>query len=66
MAQLLTSSEVPPKAGNRYGALTSIYDMSSKVLRWKVAYADLSGPASMAHFHGPAPAGKNAGMVDPD
>jgi hypothetical protein len=64
-AQLLTSSEVPPKAGNGHGALTAVYDTSSKVLKWKVGYADLSGPASMAHFHDPAPEGKNAGVVIP-
>jgi hypothetical protein len=32
-AQLLTSSEVPPKAGNGRGALAAIYDTSSKVLK---------------------------------
>jgi hypothetical protein len=64
-ADLLTSTEVQPKAGDGHGELTATYDTASKVLQWKVTYADLSGPASMAHFHGPAPAGKNAGVVIP-
>jgi hypothetical protein len=64
-ADLLASTEVPPKTSDGHGELTGSYDTSSKVLQWKVTYADLTGPASMAHFHGPAPAGKNAGVVIP-
>jgi hypothetical protein len=64
-ADLLASSEVPPKASNGHGELAATYDTSSKVLQWKVTYADLTGPASMAHFHGPAPVGKNAGVMIP-
>ncbi|MGF6240719.1 CHRD domain-containing protein [Paraburkholderia phenazinium] len=64
-ANLLASTEVPPKASDGHGDLTATYDTSTKVLQWKVTYADLTGPASMAHFHGPAPAGKNAPVVIP-
>jgi hypothetical protein len=30
-----------------------------------MTYADLSGPATAAHFHGPAAAGANAGVAVP-
>ncbi len=64
-ANLTASAEVPPKTSPGHGQLDATYDTSSKLLKWKVTYADLSGPASMAHFHGPAPAGKNASVVVP-
>jgi CHRD domain-containing protein len=35
------------------------------MLTWKGKYSDLTGPAIMAHFHGPADASKNAGVVIP-
>jgi CHRD domain len=64
-ADLLPSTEVPPKTSNGHGQLMGSYDTSSKTLQWKVTYADLTGPASAAHFHGPAPVGQNAGVVIP-
>jgi hypothetical protein len=64
-ADLKASSEVPPKDSQGHGKLNATYDTSSNLLQWKVTYADLTGPASMAHFHGPAPVGKNAGVVVP-
>ena len=39
------------------------YDPASKKLTWKLSYSGLSGPATAAHFHGPAEAGKNAGVA---
>jgi hypothetical protein len=64
-ADLLASSEVPPKDSQGHGELDATYDTSSKLLQWKVTYEDPTGPASMAHFHGPAPVGKNAAVVIP-
>jgi hypothetical protein len=37
----------------------------SSVLTWKITYSGLSRPATGAHFHGPAMAGQNAGVVVP-
>src|SRR6185295_1748531 len=34
-------------------------------LKWTVTYSGLSGPVTAGHFHGPAPAGANAGVVVP-
>ena len=39
------------------------YDAASKKLTWKLTYTGLSGPATAAHFHGPAEAGKNGGVA---
>jgi hypothetical protein len=41
------------------------YDTASKKISWKGTYSGLSGPATAAHFHGPAPQGKNAGVMIP-
>ena len=64
-ANLLASTEVPPKDSQGHGELDANFDTSTKLLQWTVTYADLTGPASMAHFHGPAPVGKNSGVVIP-
>lgn len=64
-ANLEPSSEVPPTTSNGHGSLDATFDQSSKELKWKVTYEGLSGPATMAHFHGPAPVGQNAGPVIP-
>ena len=64
-ADLTTAAEVPPKAGDGHGQLSATYDTASKNLQWHIVYSDLSGPATMAHFHGPAPVGKNAGVAVP-
>jgi hypothetical protein len=64
-ANLSTSQEVPPVAGNGSGKADFTLDPSSKQLTWKVTYDGLSGPATAAHIHGPAAAGANAGVVVP-
>lgn len=64
-AELKASDEVPPNASKGTGSLTATYDSDSKKLTWKGSYSGLTGPASAAHFHGPAPAGKNAGVMVP-
>jgi len=62
---LSSAAEVPPNQSPATGTLTGRYDKQSKVLSWKLVYTGLSGPATMAHFHGPALAGENAGVVVP-
>jgi CHRD domain-containing protein len=56
-------SEVPPNASTGTGTADLDYDPASKKLSWKLTYTGLSGPATAAHFHGPAEAGKNAGVA---
>ena len=59
------ASEVPPNTSAGKGAVTATYDNASKKLTWNGTYSGLTGPATAAHFHGPAPAGKNAGVMIP-
>jgi CHRD domain-containing protein len=55
--------EVPPVFPAGAGIADLTYDRSTRVLTWTVAYRSLSGPATMAHFHGPAQPGKNAPVL---
>lgn len=63
MADLKGASEVPPNTSRASGAATATYDTATKKLSWKVNFKDLSGPATGAHFHGPADATKNADVA---
>ncbi len=64
-ADLKASEAVPPNDSKGTGAVTATYDTASKKLTWKGNYSGLTGPATMAHFHGPAEPGKNAGVAVP-
>ena len=64
-ADLKSSAEVPPVDGKASGALTATYDTATKKLTYSATYKDLTGPAAAAHFHGPADAKTNAGVVVP-
>ena len=61
-ATLDGKSEVPANTSAGTGTADIDYDAATKKLTWKVTYTGLSGPATAAHFHGPAEAGKNAGV----
>jgi hypothetical protein len=58
-------SEIPANSSAATGSLTASFDTASKKLTWKGNYSGLSGPATAAHFHGPAEPGKNAGVAIP-
>ena len=62
-ASLDAKAEVPPNASTATGTADIDYDPASKKLSWKVTYSGLSGPATAAHFHGPAEVGKNGGVA---
>ena len=64
-ASLKGANEVPPTQTSGSGSVDVTYDSASKKLSWKLSYSGLSGPATAAHFHGPAEAGKNAGVAVP-
>jgi hypothetical protein len=64
-ATLDGASEVPANTAAGKGTADIDYDPASKKLSWKVTYSGLSGPATAAHFHGPAAAGANAGVKVP-
>src|SRR5258708_19114644 len=64
-ADLEPSSEVPPRVSHGHGMLNATFDTSTKSLQWTITYEGLSGPATAAHFHGPAPIGQNAKVQVP-
>jgi len=47
------------------GSATMTLDVATLELGYTVDYKDLSGPATMAHIHGPADPGANAGVIVP-
>ena len=59
-ADMNGASEVPPTTTSGKGTVTATYDPATKVLTWEGNFSGLSGPATAAHFHGPAEVGKNA------
>jgi hypothetical protein len=62
-ADMKGSSEVPPTDSKGTGSVTATYDTASKTLAWKGSYSGLTDKPTMAHFHGPAQAGKNADVA---
>jgi CHRD domain len=62
-AMLDGKSENPPNATAGKGEADINYDPATKKLSWKLTYSGLTGPATAAHFHGPAEPGKNAAVA---
>ena len=63
MAMLDGASEVPAHAVPGKGMATAELDTKTKTFTYKVNFSGLTGPATMAHFHGPALPGANAGPI---
>jgi len=63
--QLRAANEGTPNASQASGTVDAVFNKDTSLLRWKVSYTGLSGPATAAHFHGPASVGTNAGVVLP-
>ncbi len=64
-ATMTDAAEVPPKQGNGGGTVDATLDTASKKLDYTASWHGLTGPATMAHFHGPAEPGVNAPVVVP-
>ncbi|RYF16733.1 MAG: CHRD domain-containing protein [Comamonadaceae bacterium] len=47
------------------GEAEAAYDHRTRILRWRVTHAGLSGPVTGAHIHGPAGPGQQADIVLP-
>ncbi len=63
--ELTSSAETPPNSSKGTGTLVGNYDPATRKLTYSVDYAGLTGPATAAHFHAPAPVGKAAGVEIP-
>jgi hypothetical protein len=57
------ATEVPPNQTTGTGTVTASFDPATKELTWSGSFSGLTGPATAAHFHGPAEPGKNAGVA---
>lgn len=64
-AALKGGSEVPATDSKGTGEVDATLDTATKRFSYTVTYSGLTGPATMAHFHGPALAGANAGVQVP-
>ena len=64
-ATMTGKAEVPPTTTTGSGDVLATLDTDSKKLSYTMTYVGLSGPATAAHFHGPAAAGANAGVAVP-
>lgn len=59
---LTGAQQVPPVDTAGKGTAKLTYDPATRVVHWTITYEGLSGAVTMAHFHGPAEPGKNAGV----
>jgi hypothetical protein len=55
--------QVPPVQTSGSGTADLTYNPTTRHLSWTITYSGLSSPVTMAHIHGPAAAGKNAGVL---
>src|SRR6185503_7816284 len=55
--------EVPSVDSEGDGTGTVEFDPSTNEISWSIEFSSLSGPATAAHFHGPAAVGANAGVL---
>src|SRR5262249_46817486 len=59
-AVLNAQNQPTPNASKATGTAEVTYDTTSKTLSWAINFDGLTGPATMAHFHGPPAPGANA------
>ena len=64
-ANLSGANEVPALTGKGLGSMDASLSPRTLVLAWSIHYADLSGPVTAAHFHGPARPGGSAEVALP-
>jgi hypothetical protein len=62
-ANIDAAQEVPPNDSKGKGTAELTYDTETKNLTWTITFDGLTGPPAVAHFHGPAEPGKNAGVA---
>jgi hypothetical protein len=62
-ATLSPAAEFPPTRSSGSGQANASLDTVTHVLSYDVTYAGISPPATAATVNGPAPAGRNAGVI---
>ncbi|HVY15247.1 MAG TPA: CHRD domain-containing protein [Rhodopila sp.] len=64
-AKLSGAREVPKTDSKGTGSFKGSLDTTSKVLTYTLTFDKLTGPATVAHLHGPAARNANAGVMVP-
>ncbi|HEX3990572.1 MAG TPA: CHRD domain-containing protein [Acetobacteraceae bacterium] len=64
-ATLTPAAEVPPTKSTGSGMATVSLDTTTHEITYNVTFSGFSSAVAAAHIHGPAAAGKNAGVVVP-
>jgi len=59
---LAGAQEVPAVQPSGSGSANLTYDPGTRVVTWNITFSGMTSQATMSHFHGPAPAGKNANV----
>ena len=60
---LTGAQQVPLVQTSGSGTAELTFDPATRAVTWSVTYSGLSSPVTMAHIHGPAGPGKNAGVL---
>jgi len=58
--QMTGLNQVPRVATTASGHVDAVLNKNTLLLRWKLSFTGLSGPATAGHFHGPADVGAHA------
>src|ERR1700733_13015353 len=64
-ARLSARSEIPKTDSKGTGRLHATFDPQTKAFDYTLTFENLTGPATVAHIHGPATRAQNAGVVVP-
>ena len=64
-ARLSGRSEIPKTDSKGTGKLDATFDTTSKMMNYTLTFDGLSGPATVAHIHGPATRAQSAGVLVP-
>ena len=64
-ATLSSASEVPPGNSTGKGEATVTLDTATRKIHYDVTFSGFSSKVVAAHIHGPAPVGKNSGILLP-
>jgi hypothetical protein len=62
---MTAGAEVPPTKSTGRGEANATLDTTTHQLTYDVTFKGFASDVTMAHFHGPAEPGKNAGVVVP-
>src|SRR5215475_11450092 len=62
-ANIDAAQVTPANDSKGKGTADLTYDTGTKKLDWTITFDGLTGPPTVAHFHGPAEVGKNAGVA---